>query len=61
MTTASLDVGAVRSHFDFVRSGRVVTNNAASTQPARELVELYRRLVPGYDDVHVDSRRPPAT
>jgi cysteine desulfurase/selenocysteine lyase len=52
MTTASLDVDAVRSHFDFVRSGRVVTNNAASTQPARELVELYRRLVPGYHKVH---------
>ena len=46
------DVHRVRSHFDFARTGRVVTNNAASTQPPRELVELYRRLVPGYENVH---------
>ncbi len=39
---AELDVDRVRSHFDFVRTGRVVTNNAASTQPPRELVDLYR-------------------
>jgi cysteine desulfurase/selenocysteine lyase len=45
-------VDSVRSHFDFVRAGRVVTNNAASTQPPRELVDLYRRLVPWYDNVH---------
>src|SRR4051812_22823880 len=47
-----LDVGRVRSHFDFPRTGRVVTNNAATTQPARELVDLYRRLVPTYENVH---------
>lgn len=47
-----LDVDRIRSHFDFVRAGRVVTNNAASTQPPRELVELYRGLVPWYDNVH---------
>jgi cysteine desulfurase/selenocysteine lyase len=49
---ADLDVDQVRSHFDFVRMGRVVTNNAASTQPPRELVELYRELVPWYENVH---------
>ena len=48
----TLNVEAVRSHFDFIHSGRTVTNNAASTQPPRELVELYRRLVPFYDNVH---------
>jgi len=48
----TLNVEAIRSHFDFVYSGRTVTNNAASTQPPRELVELYRRLVPWYDNVH---------
>jgi cysteine desulfurase / selenocysteine lyase len=48
----TLDVARIRAHFDFVRVGRVVTNNAASTQPPRELVELYRRLVPFYDNVH---------
>jgi cysteine desulfurase / selenocysteine lyase len=30
----------------------VVTNNAASTQPPRELLELYRSLTPGYENVH---------
>jgi cysteine desulfurase/selenocysteine lyase len=48
----SLDVARIRSHFDFARTGRVVTNNAASTQPPRELVDLYRRLVPSYENVH---------
>ena len=49
---AELDVHRIRSHFDFVQAGRVVTNNAASTQPPRELLELYRRLVPWYENVH---------
>src|SRR3954449_4688894 len=47
-----LDVRRVREHFDFPRAGRVVTNNAATTQPPRELVELYRQLVPMYENVH---------
>src|SRR5262245_18293286 len=47
-----MDVGGVRSHFDLAASGRVVPNNAASTQAPRELTELYRRLVPWYDNVH---------
>jgi cysteine desulfurase/selenocysteine lyase len=52
LLTGALDVPAVRSHFDFVATGRVVTNNAATTQPPRELLELYRDLVPWYDNVH---------
>jgi cysteine desulfurase/selenocysteine lyase len=47
-----LDVRRIRSHFDFVRTGRVATNNAASTQPPRELIDLYRRLTPWYENVH---------
>jgi len=47
-----MDLDRVRAHFDFVATGRVVTNNAASTQPPRELVELYRGLVPWYENVH---------
>ncbi len=47
-----LDVEGVRQHFDFVAAGRVVTNNAATTQPPRELLELYRRLTPTYENVH---------
>ena len=43
---ATLDVHGIREHFDFPATGRVVTNNAASTQPPRELLELYRSLVP---------------
>jgi cysteine desulfurase / selenocysteine lyase len=47
-----LDVRAIRSHFTFPEAGRIVTNNAASTQPPRELVALYRSLAPGYANVH---------
>jgi cysteine desulfurase/selenocysteine lyase len=47
-----LDVRRVRKHFDFPRTGRVVTNNAATTQPPRELLDLYRDLVPSYENVH---------
>jgi cysteine desulfurase/selenocysteine lyase len=47
-----LDVRAIRKHFVFPDARRVVTNNAASTQPPRELLELYRSLGPGYENVH---------
>jgi cysteine desulfurase/selenocysteine lyase len=50
--TFPLDVPAIRSHFTFPQAGRIVTNNAASTQPPRELVDLYRSLAPGYENVH---------
>jgi len=48
----ALDVPAIRRHFAFPDRGRVVTNNAASTQPARELTELFRELGPDYENVH---------
>ena len=47
-----LDVQAIRSHFAFPQLCRIVTNNAASTQPPRELVALYRDLTLGYENVH---------
>ena len=50
-----LDIRAVRARFAFPRSGRIVTNNAASTQAPRELLELYRSLAPGYENVHRGS------
>jgi cysteine desulfurase/selenocysteine lyase len=50
--TLSLDVDRVRSHFDFPDCGRIVTNNAASTQPPRELTALLTRLTHGYENVH---------
>jgi cysteine desulfurase/selenocysteine lyase len=45
-------VEAIREHFVFPRAGRIVTNNAASTQPPRELLTLYHALVHNYDNVH---------
>jgi cysteine desulfurase/selenocysteine lyase len=60
-----LDVERVRSHFDFPGTGRVVTNNAATSQTPRELIDLYRRLSPWYEGVHrgqsAASRRITAT
>jgi len=47
-----VDVRAIRRHFAFPGAGRIVTNNAASTQPPRELVTLYQSLAPGYENVH---------
>src|SRR3954469_17811832 len=47
-----LDVARIREHFCFPAVGRVVTNNAASTQPPRELLELHRSLAPWYENVH---------
>jgi cysteine desulfurase/selenocysteine lyase len=47
-----VDVRAIRRHFMFPQLGRIVTNNAASTQPPRELVALYQSLAPGYENVH---------
>jgi cysteine desulfurase/selenocysteine lyase len=49
---SSLDVTRIRSHFDFPAAGRVVTNNAASTQPPRELTGLLNHLTPWYENVH---------
>jgi cysteine desulfurase/selenocysteine lyase len=47
-----VDVRAIRRHFTFPQLGRIVTNNAASTQPPRELLALYQSLAPEYENVH---------
>src|SRR5678815_5503022 len=52
MRSSALDVAAIRSHFLFPGIGRIVTNNAASTQPPRELLDLYGALAPHYENVH---------
>jgi len=52
MPAGPLDVQAIRRHFVFPKLGRIVTNNAASTQPPGELLELYGSLGPGYENVH---------
>lgn len=41
---ASVDIKTICARFPFPGSGRFVTNNAASTQPPRDLLELYRSL-----------------
>jgi cysteine desulfurase/selenocysteine lyase len=52
MSADPLDVQAIRGHFVFPKLGRIVTNNAASTQPPAELLDLYASLGPGYENVH---------
>jgi cysteine desulfurase/selenocysteine lyase len=52
MRAGPVDVRAIRKHFVFAKLGRIVTNNAASTQPPEELLELYHSLGPGYENVH---------
>ena len=47
-----LDVERVRSHFAFPDLGRVVTNNAASSQAPRELLWLLEAVTHDYDNVH---------
>ncbi len=50
MGSESLDTDDIRAQFDF--GDRVVTNNAASTQPPIEVLALYRDLVRTYENVH---------
>ncbi|MFB9235656.1 aminotransferase class V-fold PLP-dependent enzyme [Plantactinospora siamensis] len=47
-----MDVHSIRRHFAFADFGRIVANNAASTQPPRELLALYRSLADRYENVH---------
>lgn len=42
LTPPEGDIAAVRSHVLFPETGRIVTDNAASPQPPRELLSLYR-------------------
>lgn len=48
----ALDVSSIRKLFPAVRSGRIVTNNAASTQLPEPLLDLARRLSVTYENVH---------
>ncbi len=50
--SGTIDVRAVRRHFLFPGRGRIALNNAASTQPPRELLALYASLGPDYENVH---------
>ena len=55
---APVDVHAIRGHFAFPRLGRIVTNNAASTQPPEELLALYQSLAPDMKTCTAGSRAP---
>ncbi len=57
MNDGTLDVEAIRRHFAFAAGDRVPTNNAASTQPPRELLRLLEELVPEYENVHRGQSR----
>src|SRR5205823_11588129 len=46
------DGQTVRTHCTFPEHGRIPANNAASTQPPRELLALYQSRAPGYENVH---------
>src|SRR5271167_4230172 len=50
--SSTLDVQAIRKHFPAIAKGRIVTNNAASTQAPKKLAELFRELSPDYENVH---------
>ena len=52
MQPDTLDIESIRAHFVFPQTGRVVTNNAASPQPPRELLALHAALAPQYENVH---------
>ncbi|MHB9030011.1 MAG: aminotransferase class V-fold PLP-dependent enzyme [Candidatus Latescibacterota bacterium] len=47
-----LDVHGIRKHFLFPQQGRIVTNNAASTQPPVKLLDLCRSIISKYENVH---------
>lgn len=49
---SSIDVESIRHHFLFPERGRVPTNNAASTQPPVELLDLYKQFAADYENVH---------
>ena len=53
MNSQALDIKAIREHFVFPKTDRIVTNNAASTQPPKELLELYQSLAPDYENVQI--------
>ncbi len=51
-TPESLNIESIRRHFLFPGTNRIVTNNAASTQPPIALVNFYDELIKDYENVH---------
>jgi cysteine desulfurase/selenocysteine lyase len=42
----------IRKYFPAIKAGRIVSNNAASTQTPIQLIDLLKKLVAQYDNVH---------
>lgn len=52
MADTGWNIEAVRRHFDFTTGPRTVTNNAASTQAPRALLQRLHTLAADYENVH---------
>jgi cysteine desulfurase/selenocysteine lyase len=47
-----IDTKKIRKFFPAIKAGRIVSNNAASTQVPVQLLELLKKLIIQYDNVH---------
>lgn len=47
-----MNIEQIRNNFSAIRSGRIVTNNAASSQLPDSVLNLYNEIAPFYDNVH---------
>lgn len=52
-----IDTRKIRRFFPAIKSGRIVSNNAASTQVPIQLLNLLKKLVVQYDNVHRGQSR----
>lgn len=47
-----LNTKKIKKYFPAIKSGRMISNNAASTQAPVQLVKLFKKLIIDYDNVH---------
>ncbi len=52
-----IDTQKIRKFFPAIKAGRIVSNNAASTQCPIQLLDLLKRLIVRYDNVHRGQSR----
>lgn len=52
-----LDTKKIRKFFPAIKSGRLISNNAASTQVPVQLLDLLKKLIIQYDNVHRGQSR----
>ena len=52
-----IDTKKIRKFFPAIKAGRIVSNNAASTQIPVQLLDLLKKLVVQYDNVHRGQSR----